>query len=220
MKKYFVLLLLALSFASCGTKYDYLDTGTSNPYFDGDMYAYLQSGSYNWDSIVKIIDRAQLQDVFHNDDITFMGLTNHSIRAWLMQGGKGYEAGYRQIDDIPVAMCEALVLSLVIDGKMLRDDIERVVLDEKGNYTGGGRVCKTRYGNYIWLWTEQNPYMGVAGLGPVTIKMTTLSDDSRAHQVATNTIASGDIQPRNGVVHSLEYSYRVDNIGNFLPYEE
>lgn len=103
MKKYIIILLFVFPLFSCGTKYNYLDTGVSDPHFEGDMYAYLQSNSYNWDSIVKIIDRARLQDVFRHDDITFMGLTNHSIRQWLIQGGKGYEAGYRQVTDIPEA---------------------------------------------------------------------------------------------------------------------
>lgn len=217
MKKYIIILLFVFPLFSCGTKYNYLDTGVSDPHFEGDMYAYLQSKSYNWDSIVKIIDRARLQDVFRHDDITFMGLTNHSIRQWLIQGGKGYEAGYRQVADIPEAMCRAIVLSLVIDGGMLRDDIERIELNEKGEYIGGGRICRTRYGNYVWLWTKQEPYMGVDGLGPVSLHMTTLEADQKT-QVATNMVASGDIQPYNGVVHALEYSYHLDNIG-ILPYE-
>ena len=217
MKKYIIILLFVFPLFSCGTKYNYLDTGVSDPHFEGDMYAYLQSNSYNWDSIVKIIDRARLQDVFRHDDITFMGLTNHSIRQWLIQGGKGYEAGYRQVTDIPEAMCRTIVLSLVIDGGMLRDDIERIELNEKGEYIGGGRICRIRYGNYVWLWTKQEPYMGVDGLGPVSLHMTTLEADQKT-QVATNMVASGDIQPYNGVVHALEYSYHLDNIG-ILPYE-
>lgn len=47
--------------------------------------------------------------------------------------------------------------------------------------------------------------------------MTTLEADQKT-QVATNMVASGDIQPYNGVVHALEYSYHLDNIG-ILPYE-
>ena len=100
---------------------------------------------------------------------------------------------------------------------MLRDDIERIELNEKGEYIGGGRICRTRYGNYVWLWTKQEPYMGVDGLGPVSLHMTTLEADQKT-QVATNMVASGDIQPYNGVVHALEYSYHLDNIG-ILPYE-
>ena len=57
MKKYIIILLFVFPLFSCGTKYNYLDTGVSDPHFEGDMYAYLQSNSYNWDSIVKIIDR-------------------------------------------------------------------------------------------------------------------------------------------------------------------
>ena len=203
-------LFIALMFVvvSCGTKYDYEDTGVSNPYFKGDMYEYLNSDSYNWDSVVLMIDRAGLEQLFRSEQITFMGLTNHTIRQWLLQGGKGYENGYRQISDIPVELCRAIVLSHVVDGKHLRYDIARVELNEKGEYIGGGKKIKTRYGNTIWLWTKQSSYMGVEGLGPVYLCMTNL---------ATNTIASADIQPYNGVVHSMEYSYKIDNIGK-LPY--
>ncbi len=202
-------IVIMFSMISCGTKYDYLDTGVSNPYFEGDMYEYLNSDSYNWDSVVLMIDRAGLQQMFRTENITFMGLTNHTIRQWLIQGGKGYEYGYRQIADIPVNMCKAIILSHTIDGKHLRDDIARVELNEKGEYVGGGEKFVTHYGNTIWLWTKQSPYMGVDGLGPVYLCMTNL---------ATNTIASADIQPYNGVVHSMEYSYKIDNIGH-LPYE-
>ena len=203
-----LIILLFFVLIACGTKYDYEDTGVSNPYFKGDMLEYLMSDSYNWDSVVLMINRAGLDSIFRTENITFMGLTNHTIRQWLIQGGKGYEAGYRQIADIPVEMCRAIVLSHVFDGKYLRNDIARVELNEKGEYVGGGNKFVTRYGNTIWLWTKQSSYMGVAGLGPVYLCMT---------NQATNTIASADIQPYNGVVHSLEYSYKIDNIGK-LPY--
>ncbi len=217
MKKFILASLFVLPLISCGTKYNYLDTGTSNPRFDGDMYEYLESSPYNWSIVVEIIDRAHLEEMFRTDDITFLGLTNHTLRAWVIEGGTGFEHGWRKVEDIPEEMCRAIVLSHVIDTKMLRDEIERIEMNEKGEYVGGGRVVKTLYGNYVWLWTKQDPYMGVEGLGPVTLSLTTLDYD-KTTQLNTNRIASGDIQPDNGVVHALEYSYRLDNIG-VLPYE-
>lgn len=213
MKKYIIVLVVACSLFSCGTKYNYEDTGVSNAYFDGNMYQYLESSSYNWDSVRLMINRAELREVFEYDDITFMGLTNHSIRKWLIKGGVGFDThGYTCINDIPKGMCRAIVLSLVLDGKMLRDEIERIQHDEKGNRIGGGRKLVTRYGNTVWLWTKQDPYMGVQGAGPVTLSMTALRDDGKT-EISTNQVASTNIQPHNGVVQALQYSYNINDIG-------
>lgn len=212
MKNYIFVLILTLTLSSCGTKYHYNDTGTASAYFDGDMYQYLKSSSYNWDSVRLMVERGGLREVFMHDQITFMGLTNHSIRKWLIKGGTGYDQyGYARISDIPEGLCRAIVLSLVVDTKMMRDEIERVQHDEKGARIGGGRKVIARYGNTLWLWTKQDPYMGVGGLGPVTLSMTTLRDDGK--EINTNQVASGDIQPTNGVVHALQYSYNIDDIG-------
>lgn len=212
MKNILLIAAIALFMVSCGTKYNYKDTGLANPHFDGNMYQYLQSNSYNWDSIVLIINRAQLQGVFERDKITFMGVTNITLRKWLMKGGEGFDKfGYKQVSDIPESVCRTIVMSHVIDGIMMRDDIERAVFDAKGNRIGGGRTVTTRNGNNLLLWTIQDPYMGVPDVGPVHLKMTTLK--SNGVETGTNQIASPDIQPKNGVVHAIEYYYNLINIG-------
>ncbi len=45
------ILVVAGVFMACGTKYDYIDTGVCEEEFRGNMYEYLQSNHYDWDSI-------------------------------------------------------------------------------------------------------------------------------------------------------------------------
>ena len=72
MKKILFILVVAGVFTACGTKYDYIDTGVCEEEFRGNMYEYLQSNHYDWDSIVKIIDRAGLREMFEKEDFTFL----------------------------------------------------------------------------------------------------------------------------------------------------
>lgn len=213
MKNFLLIAAVALCMVGCGTKYNYDDTGTASPYFKGNIYQYLQSKPYDWDTIVRIINRAQLQGIFERDKITFLGPPNHALRKWFIQGGEGHDKfGYKCVNDIPEATCRAIVLSHVVDGKMLRDQIERAKYDSKGNRVGGGRTVTTRRGNKILLWTKQEPYMGVPDMGPVHLMMTTLKSDGS--EIRTNQFASPDIQPKNGVVHAIQYAYSLSDIGS------
>ena len=55
MKQIVLLGLLVSSFVGC-TKYNAVDTGLAQKKFPGNMYEYLHSDSYNWDSLLMFID--------------------------------------------------------------------------------------------------------------------------------------------------------------------
>lgn len=217
MKKSFLIAVVMLMTVGCGTKYNYYDSGKVQILFDGTMLEYFHckppmDQPQNWDSIIKLADRAGLTEMFQRENITFMGVTNYTIARWLDRDGDGFKNyGYKKIADIPVNMCEAIILNHVIDGKLLRDDIERATFDEKGNFNGGGRKLTTRGGKQVILYTQQVPYLGMPGVGPITIFMRTLMADGVSAE-KTTTIGCGDIQPHNGVVHALEYSYNITGI--------
>lgn len=91
---------------SC-TKYNFVDTGKAIGYHDCSMWEYFQQDPYNWDSLVVMSERAGLQQVFmgtstYGKNLTVFGITNHSIRRYLL------EKGYEQIADIPVEDCRNL----------------------------------------------------------------------------------------------------------------
>ena len=106
-------------------------SGVCEEEFRGNMYEYLQSNHYDWDSIVKIIDRAGLREMFEKEEFTFLGPTNITIRKWFFWdkiGGVGETDkeyvihGYKSIQRVPVEICRKIVLSHVIEGIVARDE--------------------------------------------------------------------------------------------------
>ena len=77
-------MIVLLLIGGCSTNWNFENTGLAKEHFDGNMYEYLRSDSYNWDSIRLIIERAELVPLFEGKDpITFIGPTNHSVRKWM-----------------------------------------------------------------------------------------------------------------------------------------
>ena len=81
MRKLLLGIVVMAGIASCTTNYDIKDTGIANGKHDMTMYEYFQTDLFNWDSLLVMIDRAGLQDLFEGkrkgfEDITFWGPTN------------------------------------------------------------------------------------------------------------------------------------------------
>ena len=90
---------------SC-TDYNLIDTGVANGDHQTTMWEYFKTDPYNWDSLRVMAERADLVSVFqgtssYGKDITFFGITNHSIRRYL------YANGLKSVADIPVADCKS-----------------------------------------------------------------------------------------------------------------
>ena len=64
MIKYVIIIIVLFTLGSCETNYGIINTGLANGKFDGSMYEYFQANHYDWDSLVLMIDRAGLKDVF------------------------------------------------------------------------------------------------------------------------------------------------------------
>lgn len=76
---------------SC-TDYNLIDTGVANGDHQTTMWEYFKTDPYNWDSLRVMAERADLVSVFqgtssYGKDITFFGITNHSIRRYLYANG-------------------------------------------------------------------------------------------------------------------------------------
>lgn len=215
-----VILITAIVFvlAACQTKYNYNDTGVSNGRHYCNMYEYLKSDHENWDSIAKIIERSgeDIVELFQKEEITFFGPTNLTIHKWFyydkQNGGLEDSVayiphGYACIDDIPVDTCRKIVLSHVVEGVITRDDMPRVTYDEKGEKNGGGVILTTKYGNKIWVWTIQEPYMGIPDMGAVISDMASLKRNGSVNKNIG--LATVGLKPDNGMVHSLPYRYSI-----------
>lgn len=203
MKNIIYILILFLV-SSCNTKYNVIDTGIANGYYDGTMYEYFHSNSYDWDSTILMIDRAGLTDLFEGhregyEKITFFGPTNHSIRLWMLQNN------YNSVDKIPTEVCYQMIMRSVVKGVYMRDDIARgkTANDIPGQ---GGQIMTGGIGNRFWIYSLQEDYYRVPESGAVLLFIESLSSRLKID------IASTNIETQTGIVHSLHYSYQMGTL--------
>ena len=198
---YTVLFFFALLHAGC-TKNNYIDTGISNGRYHGSLMQYLESNSYNWDSTVLLVRHAgeEMIRLFEGKDpahkeITFFGITNHSIRRHLL------DLGYQQVWYQDRKWCRDLLLRHVIDGKLYRKDIpygEPTIFSTPGT---GGCYLNTLAGTRVWVFIMKQEKNGVVESAAKPIYISFMN----SHPVFA--IASGDIEPDNCIVHALEYNF-------------
>ncbi|MDO4771515.1 fasciclin [Porphyromonas sp.] len=197
---YVVTLILTAFSVSC-TKFDIIDTGVADGNHDMVMWDYFKTNPYDWDSVMVMINHAGLKNVFdgtseHGKEITFLGITNHSIRRYLL------DKDIPTVKDMPVEECRDIVLSCVIKGRFLLDDfIEGAPSKDPEELIGtGGKMYTTLSGKEIWIYTIRDPFGGVPKSGPKTIQIVAPETQKRFRVVSTN------IQTTSGVIHALDYN--------------
>lgn len=238
--KYIVFIGILFLLASCNTKFNIIDTGFVNGKFDGNMYEYLQSNSYDWDSTRLMIEKADLVDLFEGkrtgyEQITFFGPTNHSIRRYMLDNK------ITSIAEMDKDFCYEMIMKCVVKGKHMRDDIpsgkpavnetddndwsdddwtddneedndwnedEEEPGEGSDKYQGtGGVVFTGETGNRFWIYSFQESYNQVAGVGAIVLYIVSLETGGTKIDVA-----STDIEPTNGVVHSLHYNFTLGDL--------
>lgn len=196
-----LLVLMLLLGVGC-TKYNLIDTGLSVGKHDCSMYDYFKKQPYDWSLTLQMIDRAGLQDLFMGKSttkqITFLGITNHSIRRYLLQNELA------SVQEMSVEECRAFILNSVIPQRFM---LEEVAVGRKTNKIPGegGQTMKTMSGTTLWIYTFRDPYNGVPNAGPISIYVGSPKTQK------TVKVASSDIQTETGVVHALDYNFNLND---------
>ena len=215
MKKIILLGIVLSLFVGC-TKYNQIDTGISKAEYPGNMYEYFQSDSYNWDSLLVLIDHAGMKKYFTGEEpgyeeITFFGPTNHSIRRWLygMRTNLG-TTGAPDPEKLKISLqdpetCRNLLLCHIIKGKRKAASFPQGTFDDNNS----GEVLIAANGKQFRVFTVKESFQNVAGAGPLTLYAVGID---KYNQTLHITMASTDIAPTNGIVHSLPYSFELGEI--------
>ncbi len=208
MKKIILLMIsVAMVFASCETQQDIIDTGVSNPVFDGTIMEYLRSNDYNWGLTVEMIEKAGLVDLFEGNDpeypeITFLAFPTYSIYHYL------YPLGEQDISNLSAEECRDFVMSHVIKGKYLKENIAfrnikyLIFEPEQTGYT----ELVTEEGNVLRAFLQRGEWGGVPETGAIIMGIYSMNASNYVP------LATPNIQPSNGVVHALDYNYVLGNI--------
>lgn len=203
MKNILAIILIGLVFfTSCDTQQDVYDTGVAKAKFDGSMMDYLKSNNENWGLTVEMVERAGLTDMFEGNDpefpeITFFGVTSWSIQRYL------WDIDLDKVSDLSPEECKELLFKHIIKGKFLKEDFKfrdySLVINHP-DQTGYDDLTMLG-GNVIRVYLEKEDWGDYPQAGAT--KMYLWSTILNEHIP----IASPNIQPDNGVVHSLSYDY-------------
>ena len=196
----FMVLFGGLLFTAC-TKDNFIHTGTSKGRFEGSLMEYMEAHPYDWSYMVEFVrhsgeDMVQLfegKDPEHKE-ITFLGITNHSIRRYLLTEGK-------TIADLDPEWCRGIILQHVIDRKIYRKDVVPGEPSEYETLGTGGTIYTTLAGTQVWIYTIIPEAGGVTENTARPIYLNFLKSNEKCN------VASGDVEPDNCVVHALEYAF-------------
>ena len=203
MRQIIYMITIVVFFTVGCTKNNYIDTGISNGRHEGkSLLEYMETDSYNWDSTILLVRHAgeEMVRLFEGQDpdhgeITFFGLTNHSIRRYLLQNG------LERVTDLDGGWCRSILLQHVVDGKVYRKDIPAGEPGLYGTAGTGGMTLTTLAGTKLWVYTVVQEKDGIVeqAAKPIYVNF----------QKSNNlfAVASGDIEPDNCVVHALEYKF-------------
>ena len=215
MKNILILLIFitSISLSSC-VKNGYIDTGLVDGRHDGTIWEYLnmdnELNNYNWDSTVLVIEKAGLVDYFNdpNANITFFAPTSLSIMRYMYEDINPnyyvFEPRYEKIEQIPANICRELLMKYVIKGKYKVQDFKKGEPVQGRYYGKEGEFLTTEGGNEIWTckWTKNYFKNGIELVDGETILL--MSSKEYQYEI---TINSSDIEPNNGIVHSLTYGH-------------
>ena len=207
MKKIIYIAMVCLTaglFASC-TQYNFDDTGLANGKHETTMWDYFKGDKYNWELLCEMAERADLIPLFqgtsrYGKDFTFFGPTSHSIRRYLLDNGM------ETVADMPVADCRTFILNCVLPGRrvMLDDFKEGVKSSDPSTPIGkGGEQVQMASGKRLWIYTFREAYNNVPGKGPLRIHLVSPATTQ------TTDVASCNIETLTGVVHSLDYNFKL-----------
>ena len=154
--KYILLSIFTIGIlTSCDPKSNYIDTGISNGKHDCSMLEYFHTSSYNWDSLLVMIQHAELESLFEGrepgyEQITFWGPTNHSIRRYML------DREITRISDMSKTFCKQIILMHVVKKRIMKDEMNFRIPDVTGKIVGATEMAALLY----WV-TGRNQNTGV-----------------------------------------------------------
>lgn len=205
-------ILVVLVVAGCKKNDHFTNTGKHQPNFQGSVLSYLKSKPEYFDSVVKIIRLAGMENVFEKEEITFFAPADSSVtnslrflNTVLRNQGKKEVTNLQQIK--PEVWREQLS-RYIIKGKKQMNDFPQI---DPGNLSAfPGQIYSSYDGRIMNIGVVYNDaggvkYAGYRQLAIAYIPSVSTPLDYRSWFSAT--VASVNIAPVNGYVHALRYTF-------------
>ena len=208
--KNIIWITFAVLFMSSCTKEYYFDSGVHDAKFKGTTLDYLKSKPEYFDTLVRVIELAGMNDVFTNKEITFFAPPNGSIsksvkslNRYLLRDGKDTVSDLKQIKK---DVWQEMLSYYVFDGKYSLKDIPQ--LDTVDIEAYGGQSYESIGGKPMVLGVIYNNAGGVKYAGYRQLWISYIMDYSKPKTARVNIpVSSSNIEPNNAFVHVLAFRY-------------
>ncbi|WP_346319501.1 hypothetical protein [Chitinophaga sp. YIM B06452] len=160
--KYFLVGAALIAAAASCKKEHFKDGGTHTGKLDTDIYSFLQSRPFEFDTIVQILDKTGLAEEVKKNNITFFAPKDLCIVNYLKKRGG------TKLEDVPVAELKAAMMKYIIPNKKIwRDEVSFF------NVPGGGGDYVTNLAGDSMLVDApaRQDYNGVKEAGPKFIRI-------------------------------------------------
>ena len=212
-KKIFLpLCLLALLVAGCQKKDYFNDTGKHEPNFQGSVLSYLKTKPGYFDSVVKIIHLAGMDEIFDKEDITFFApadsSVNNSISFLNMILRARGKKEVTKLEQIKPEVWREQLSRYLFKGKKSMNDFPQ--LDPQNLSAFSGQIYTSYDGQIMNVGVIYNDAGGVkyAGYRQLTVSyIPSISAPRDYRSWYSATVASVNIAPTNGYVHALRYTF-------------
>lgn len=198
-------------FLAAGCKKDYYkDTGVHKPNYDGTVLEYLESRPDYFDSIVKIIKLADMEQIFDKEEITFFAPADSSVNysiAYVNERLK--DLGRPQIhnlEQVSPVVWRKYLSRYVFKGKKSMSDYRQIDPENLSAYPG--QIYASYDGLLMNIGVVYGDAGGVKYAGYRQLHISFIPSASTPLDYSTwysAYVASVNIAPTNGYVHALRY---------------
>ena len=204
--------LLVLS--ACKRDEYYIDGGKANPDYPGNMLQYLQAKKVPFDSVATIVKLAGMEQQFSTEDFTFFAFDDDVIKRtigtirtsglnnFLYFSGKDT---VKTLDQISPVIWRKYLQRYMFKGINRLKDYPQIDLGLRTIYPG---ALYYDYNNNVSnIGVIFNDANGIRYIGYRQLVFSYIPDISKPNDNWISTrVASSDIKPTNGVVHTLAYT--------------
>ena len=204
-----VLLCITANLSSCKKDDYYVDGGKAEAKFNGSILQYLESKPTEFDSVVQVIKLAGMEDVFSKENITFFAPNDRFIKQTIQLINPDLRFRYldtiKTLSDIKPEIWRKYLMRYVFKGSYLLADYPQIDLQLKNLFPGQNYLS---YNEYVFnIGLIYNDANGITYIGYRELAFHYIPDVSTPNDNwVRGEVSSTDIQPSNGVVHTLAYS--------------
>jgi|SRR5690606_12670909 len=208
-----IIACILLITTACKKDEYYVDGGRANPIFEGDILAYLESKPMEFDTIAQIVKLAGLEETFRNTEFTFFAPRDENIKTLIGtfdRGGANRELFFAGRDtiqtlaDVDSAIWRKYLERYMFQGKNKLMDYPQIDFDVLNIYPGQNY---TSYANTVCnIGVVYNDANNIKYMGYRQLYISLIPDLSQPDNWVVQKVASSDVQPRNGVVHVIDFT--------------